>query len=223
MGCHTWCFVALPRKQKDWRAGLVKTAESTLKFLKKILNDKATLENLAKDEAYQHESNIEYFGKLLENETDLNKRLEYQHYIDQHKEALKKFTYDYFIESYQKNLDDVEKFLSTYDKAILGDPVKFFKWWNNVPEMVLDGFLDFGLYHIHDNKIYKESKFGEKLKYCPLGDSDFRIYDYEAEPCYTAQDCFDRCDKYDIELNEKKKKRIEDWFNEYPDTIVEFG
>ena len=223
MGCHTWCFVALPKKQKEWRLGLVDTAKSTLKFLKGMLNDKSSIEKLVKEEANQHEGNIKYFGELLEKETDPKKRLKYQQYVEQHKKALRKSTFEYFVEIYQKSANEVEEFLKGYNKELVGDPIKFFKWWSNVPEVVLDGFSDFGLYHIHDNKIYKEDDFGEELKYTPINDGDFRIYDYEAKPCYTAQDCFDRCAEYDVTLDNYTKQRITDWFNAYPDSLVEFG
>ena len=88
---------------------------------------------------------------------------------------------------------------------------------------------NYGLFEIHNDKIYR----------C-LNDLDtedwyhdmFRIYDYDAQPCYSLEETLKRCEEHNLNWNLRKKwsddlvnnkKKIYDFWEKYPDAIIEFG
>ena len=148
MGCHTWCYVAIPQKQKDWRFGLVKTVKETKKYLKETLDDTTILKDASKTYQDHYQYNIDQYTKILQKETDQSKITEYKNRIEELKAEYNKWGVDCLIKVHQKGLDEVTKFLGTYKNTYLSDPVQFFLWWNNVPRCVVDNFSSFGLYII---------------------------------------------------------------------------
>ena len=88
--------------------------------------------------------------------------------------------------------------------------------------------FDYGNFEIHNGKIYRDSHY--------LNSEDwyhdmFRIYDYRAQPCYSLEETLKRCEEYKVDWNlheesgylVNNKKRVYDFWEKYPDSIIVFG
>lgn len=87
---------------------------------------------------------------------------------------------------------------------------------------------DYGLFEIHDGKIYRDPYYlNLEHSYHDM----FRIYDYEAQPCYSLEETLKRCKEYKVDWNLREcgsylvnnKKKIYDFWEKYPDSIIIFG
>lgn len=88
---------------------------------------------------------------------------------------------------------------------------------------------DYGLLEIHNGKIYR------CLNDLNTGDwyhDMFRIYDYDAQPCYSLEETLKRCEEYKLNWNLRNewsgdlvnnKKKVYEFWEKYPDGIIEFG
>ena len=224
MGSHTWCYVSLPEKQKDWRLDIVKSIKHAKSDIEKTLQNTESLKDISKTYQDTYIFNRERLIKQLEVTTNQKERENLLEKLKSYEKDIKEWDFENMIKLHENKLSEITKFLSSYNQSFIDDPQKFFGWLKDAPESLEDTIqMTDGIYIIRDNKIYRENRFGVKLKYELIGDSDFRIFNYEAKPCYTAQDCFDRCSEEDVQLSGETIKRILDWFKEYPDTIIEIG
>lgn len=89
---------------------------------------------------------------------------------------------------------------------------------------------DYGLFEIHDGKIYRDPYYlNLEHSYHDM----FRIYDYEAQPCYSLEETLKRCEEHHLNWNERNqyypdvlvndKKLLYEFWEKYPDGIIEFG
>ena len=89
---------------------------------------------------------------------------------------------------------------------------------------------DYGLFEIHNGKIYRDPHY-LNLEH---GYHDmFRIYDYEAQPCYSLEETLKRCEEHNLNWDERyqcypdilvnDKKMVYEFWEKYPDSIIEFG
>ena len=220
MGCHTWCYVSLPNKQRDWRNYFVKSLRYEKRNSEKVVNDPELIRKTVEEIRSDYQETI----KILKERLTTSEDTETQTRLNQYESLYDQYNLDNIIKQYSESVKILNEVLNNFKEEFLDDPKQFFSWWETVPESIQESIqiLSSGLIIIKDNKIYREDGLG-RLKYPKINDADFRISNYEAEPCYTAQDCFDRCLEEGVELSEKTKKRIIDWFSEYPDTIIEFG
>lgn len=89
---------------------------------------------------------------------------------------------------------------------------------------------DYGLFEIHNGKIYRDPY------YLGIGEGYhdiFRIHDYDAQPCYSLEETLKRCEEYKVDWNERSeyypyvivndKKLLYEFWEKYPDSIIEFG
>lgn len=89
---------------------------------------------------------------------------------------------------------------------------------------------DYGLFEIHNGKIYRDPhNLGIEDGYHDI----FRIYDYEAQPCYSLEETLKRCEEYKVDWDERSKyypdvivndkKLLYEFWEKYPEGIIEFG
>lgn len=87
---------------------------------------------------------------------------------------------------------------------------------------------NYGLFVIHNGKIYRDPHdLNLEHGYHDM----FRIYDYEAPPCYSLEETLKRCEDYKVNWNFREcngylvndKKRIYEFWEKFPDSIIEFG
>ena len=91
-------------------------------------------------------------------------------------------------------------------------------------------FGDYGLFEIHNGKIYRDPHhLGIGEGYHDI----FRIHGYDAQPCYSLEETLKRCEEYKVDWNERSeyypdvivndKKLLYEFWEKYPDSIIEFG
>lgn len=87
---------------------------------------------------------------------------------------------------------------------------------------------DYGLFEVYNGKIYRDPhNLNLEHGYHDM----FRIYDYEAQPCYSLEETLKRCEEYKVDWNLREcgnylvndKKEIYDFWEKYPDSIIVFG
>lgn len=89
---------------------------------------------------------------------------------------------------------------------------------------------DYGLFEIHDGKIYRDPYYlNLEHSYHDM----FRIYDYEAQPCYSLEETLKRCEEYKVDWDERSKyypdvivndkKLLYEFWERFPDSIIKFG
>ena len=83
-------------------------------------------------------------------------------------------------------------------------------------------YLDSLYFLSHDGKLYIEACDGKALGIEPMHDL-FRIYNYDAEPCHSVKEVLQRCKENKVILTEEQLQELNDWFEKYPDTIIDFG
>lgn len=129
----------------------------------------------------------------------------------------------------------VENFtVEQFKEACLQEPLQTKKMFDDNLDTVhimgnceqIDTVCDYGLYMIHDGKIYREMGAhhtdGTNVFPESIGDL-FRIYDYEAEDCYSIDDCYLRCAEHDVILTDEQDAELKWFWKTYPDSIVVFG
>lgn len=89
---------------------------------------------------------------------------------------------------------------------------------------------DHGSFKIRNGKIYRDPR--GLTRECSYHDI-FRIRDYDAQPCYSLEETLSRCEEYKVNWNERNKYHPDDLVNDkkllyefwekYPDGIIEFG
>ena len=88
--------------------------------------------------------------------------------------------------------------------------------------------FDYGDFEIHNGKIYRDPHYlNPEDWYIDM----FRIYDYRAQPCYSLEETLKRCEEYKVDWNLREcgsylvnnKKKIYDFWEKYPDSIIVFG
>lgn len=86
----------------------------------------------------------------------------------------------------------------------------------------------YGNFEIHNGKIYRDpNELTQKDYYHEM----FRIYDYNAQPCYSLEETLKRCEEYKVDWNlherngylVNNKQRIYEFWEKYPDSIIKFG
>lgn len=98
---------------------------------------------------------------------------------------------------------------------------------------------DFGNFTVFDGKIYREvdtyngndTEIKERWPFKNAYHDIFRIYDYDAPPCHSLEETLKRCEEYKVDWNlhewgsylVNNKKKIYDFWEKYPDGIIEFG
>lgn len=89
---------------------------------------------------------------------------------------------------------------------------------------------NYGLFEIHNGKIYRDPHdLNPENGYHDM----FRIYDYEAQPCYSLEETLKRCEEHNLNWDERyqcypgilvnDKKLVYEFWEKYPDSIIEFG
>ena len=87
---------------------------------------------------------------------------------------------------------------------------------------------DYGSLEVHNGKIYRDPHdLNPKEGYHDI----FRIYDYEAQPCYSLEETLKRCEEYKVDWNLRtnsdflinNKKLLYEFWEKYPDSIIKFG
>lgn len=87
---------------------------------------------------------------------------------------------------------------------------------------------DYGSLEVHNGKIYRDPHdLNPEESYHDI----FRIYDYEAQSCYSLEEALQRCEEYKVDWNLctnsgfliNNKKLLYEFWEKYPDSIIEFG
>lgn len=86
---------------------------------------------------------------------------------------------------------------------------------------------DYGLFEVFNGKIYRDPRYLNGRGYHDI----FRIYDYEAQPCYSLEETLKRCEEYKVNWNLREndgylindKKLLYEFWKKYPDSIIKFG
>lgn len=96
-------------------------------------------------------------------------------------------------------------------------------------DLMIEGMsFDYGIFEIHNEKIYRcLNDLGTEDWYHDM----FRIYDYNAQPCYSLEETLKRCEEYKVDWNLREcngylvnnKKRVYEFWEKYPDSIIVFG
>lgn len=121
-----------------------------------------------------------------------------------------------------------------FKEALLQEPLEEKKMFDDNLDTVyimdhceqIDTVCDYGLYMIHDSKIYREMGAdhtdGRHVFPESIGDL-FRIYDYDAENCYNIDDCYLRCAEHNVVLTSEQDAELRRFWKTYPDSIICFG
>lgn len=87
---------------------------------------------------------------------------------------------------------------------------------------------DYGSFEIYNGKIYRDPHYLDiEAGYYDM----FRIYDYEASPCYSLEETLKRCEEYKVDWNLytgsdyiiNNKKLVYEFWERFPDSIITFG
>lgn len=87
---------------------------------------------------------------------------------------------------------------------------------------------NYGLFEVHNGKIYRDPHdLNPEYGYHDI----FRIYDYDAQPCYSLEETLKRCKEHRVNWNlraEKgylvnNKKLLYEFWERFPDSIIQFG
>ena len=156
---------------------------------------------------------IDHINKLSPSE--VRKRL--KEWDEQNPESgIKNFTIEQFKEAcLQESLETKKMFDDNLDTVyIMGHCEQ------------IDTVFNYGLYRILDNKIYREmgsEHSNGSLVFTNSFHDLFRIYDYDAEDCYSIDDCYSRCAKHNVILTREQNEKLKRFWNTYPDSIICFG
>ena len=228
MGCHTWCSVSLPEKQRDWRKQLLETAKTTLLDLKNDIADTTSLRNCSEEYSKHCVDTIKFCEDKIKEYTDQNLIDRLQTELEHSKIELEAWKLENLIKDTKERVTKIEKFLDNFQETYLDSPKDFENWWKTGEDLV-DTYIFFELGDIivKDGKIYKETSHLDKGEIDDtlggIHDGVIRIQNYDAEPCYSAQDVLDRAKEEGIELSLADINQIKKWYEKYPDTIIEFG
>lgn len=222
MGCHTWFYVHLPEKKNRW-------AELYIKFLQDSANKslqmwknmsvgewKETLKNMqgnCENHNYWLTFDDEKRDSLLKDgwsKESIDREVEY------HKCNTWEDVRDYFINhalidinaaNKLNNLEDLKNNLSLLEQHEFDCP-----------------------FELIGDKIYVETSFSGLDKWPELSKDlryahdIFRIHNYSAEDCRSLEDCENRyLENRGEPLPVDARKFLEQYFKDYPDTIIRFG
>lgn len=208
MGCHSWFYVHLPEKKEEMEQYFREECKLTSQhqyemwsdcdpneFGDSLKSDKETLE-------YYHNHTIEeiiqeypnFDQEVLRNNKFLSD-LEYNKEYDKMKQ--------FFIDESKKNLDECDSLTirELFHRHVYLDSLYFLS---------------------HDGKLYIDACDGKALGIEPMHDL-FRIYNYDAEPCHSVEEVLQRCKENKVILTEEQLQELNNWFEKYPDTIIDFG
>lgn len=224
MGCHTWFYVHLPEKKDRWAELYIKYLQDSARDSVKMWEDEpdSEWEEMLKTDLSPDSENHKYWLTFDEEKKEsLLKEGWSKEAIEQEVEYHKCNTWqdvrDFFVNLAKKNLEASEKLNNLNDlldnKSLL-DQENF-----ECP------------FEIINNKIYVETSFGHLSNDWPELSKDlrhaydvFRIHDYDAKDCYSLKDCEERYMKYCNEpLPKEAKEFIEQYYKDFPDTIIRFG
>lgn len=121
-----------------------------------------------------------------------------------------------------------------YKKTVLKEDLKVKKMFDDNLDILhimkncnqVDTCCIYGLYMIHDNKIYREmnaSYPNGKPVFTDWFHDLFRIYDYEANNCFNIDDCYLRLAEHNVVITDKQDEKLKRFWNTYPDSIICFG
>lgn len=151
------------------------------------------------------------------------------------------------VETY--NVSDEEKaFAKELSKIIENMPVKDipkylnekkydYKYYSLLFELIGIDY-DYGLFNVYKGKIYREvtdyrGEDPDVMKNWPFQKSYhdiFRIYDYDAEPCFSLEETLKRCEEHNLDWNLRteydylinNKEELYEFWEKYPDGVIEF-
>ena len=229
MGCHTWCSVSLPEKQRDWRKQLLETVKTTLLDLKNDIADTTSLRNCSEEYSKHYIDTIKFCEDKIKESTDQNMINRLQTELEHSKIELEAWKLENLIKDTKDRVTKIEKFLDNFQETYLDSPKDFENWWKTGEDLVdTYVFFELGDIIVKDGKIYKETyrlvendEIDNTLG--GIHDGVIRIQNYDAEPCYSAQDVLDRAKEEGVILSPADINQIKEWYEKYPDTIIEFG
>lgn len=208
MGCHSWFYVHLPEKKEEMEHHFRDDVKRNYQ------------------KQYENWSNCDpnEFGSYLKSD---KKSLEYYHshtieeiiqqYPNHDPQTLRdnKFLSDL---EWDKKYDEMKQFFVDTSKQLLDECDSL-----SIEELFIHHSLLDHLYFLSpDGKLYIDACDGKALGIEPMHDL-FRIYNYDAESCHSVEEVLQRCEENKVILTEEQLKELNDWFEKYPDTIIDFG
>lgn len=215
MGCHTWFYVHLEQKQKELKEEYFNRIVDGARLLLKLYKE-TTEEEWKKDFAsYEKDDNRTYWkdktypeckslpelkgwsDKSILGEIKLAQTKTWQEYKD-----FFLGLNSLLVESLETNchcLEDVAKLLPEQLHGVTGFKYKNGKVYIDASSEIADKYLS--------------------RRICDI----FRIHDYSTKPCYSVEDCVQRCKEHNVILKDEEFQELEKWYQEYPDTMITFG
>lgn len=221
MGCHTWCYAHIPEKSEEWKTQykeiVRKNLESSRQNIKSFSDEEIRYfidADLTENKAWVDE----YFQGSEEVKKEYLQ--EYGYSKKQMEEYLKSLPVNkdyYTTDSYRKRMLNENQ--SLLDALQMLDTIKYMNTFS-----FLGDPIEYGLFEIKDGKIYRETT----TKNCGFDKSYhdiFRLYDYDAKPCHSIEETLDRCEEYKIDWNDPENdlEKLKEFWQTYPDGIIEFG
>lgn len=236
MGCHTWCYAHIPTKQEEWEEEFINSLkQEELDLISDLENGNITdeiLDEYAKCRVFDDNRWLkDYNEAVADGDEDLyikefgsrEKLNEYINslHLDESTYTGKEIKEDWISEAKQK-LNKLEN-------------------CTDVLELMKSGTVycsSYGIYIIRNDKIYRDTtayrgkKYMENTVFPKQYHDIFRIYDYDANPCYSLEETLKRCEEYNVDWNEmyektdikmNNKDRLIEFWETYPDSIIEFG
>lgn len=249
MGCHTWFYAHLPEKEQEWekelKEAILSGIDYTLKYYDDIIN--GNIDSVVKNQIqYDYRQTIDDAKNILElyemykDEPDSDFMQELEAYCLC--VTAESDTIEGLMEFWRKIVacTDIESMYKLYYDLTLRnlEKVKNAKNFEDWAEYKCYEH-NFGLCVIKDNKIYRDTThrmgkwvnenyiFGKNNALHDL----FRCYDYELKPCYSLEETYQRIEEYNSTrteenkcvLDEEQKAILADFWQKFPDGIIEFG
>lgn len=236
MGCHTWCYAHIPAKQEEWKIEFANTIkDEAIKTIADIESGEISddlLNEFAKDtvrdckywlEDYrtavadgEENDYIQQFGSREKLEEYINGL-----HLDENTYTGKELKEEW-IEDSKRTIDEIEN---------CTDIIEFMKSGKGYG-------LSYGSFIIHDGKIYRNTShyrgpgYGVDYVFEKRFHDIFRIHDYEAKNCYSLEETLKLCEEYNVDwdatydnsdVKKNDKERLIEFWETYPDSIIEFG
>ena len=158
MGCHTWCSVSLPEKQRDWRKQLLETVKTTLLDLKNDIADTTSLRNCSEEYSKHYIDTIKFCEDKIKESTDQNMINRLQTELEHSKIELEAWKLENLIKDTKDRVTKIETFLDNFQETYLDSPKDFENWWKTGEDLVdTYVFFELGDIIVKDGKIYKET------------------------------------------------------------------
>jgi len=233
MGCHTWCYSHIPEKAEEWNKEyadtLIKSLTENIEYFKNMSAE--TLDEYADEENTNNKYQLERFNEL---EQEGKKDWLINTYFNNNADYYEKYKDDISHpitgeDIRQRQIDYSMNTLNIFNKYGSDKVIEFIEDNADIPEICTTDTFGFGLYLIHDGKIYRDTCHyrGEGYHEDPVFEKQFhdifRISDYDADMCYSYMDTIERCGQYNVKMDEHTYKRIKEFWDTYPDSIIEFG